>query len=126
MDIDAVRKAVEDGNRQFCAAAGRKDFAGMAALYTENGMVLAPDAPVVTGKRAIEDFWSAATRALGLTEVSLKTTDLDVSGDTACEIGEADLTTSSGPTKLKYLVLWRRDRDDQWRLHRDIWNNAAK
>ena len=34
MDTEAVRHAVDEGNRKFAAAAIRKDYAGMAALYT--------------------------------------------------------------------------------------------
>ena len=122
MDNDAVRKAVEEGNRKFGAAAGRKDYAGLAALYTDNAKLLPPDAPFVSGRKAIEEFWRAAAASLGLISVALKTHDLEVSGDIACETGEADLTLISGPAKVKYLVVWRRGGDGQWRLHRDIWN----
>jgi uncharacterized protein (TIGR02246 family) len=124
MEIDAVRKSVDEGNRKFCAAAGRKDFAGMAALYTNDAKVLPPDAPIVTGKKAIEEFWRSAAAALGLTSVTLKTVDLEAAGDTACEVGEADLTLSAGQAKVKYVVVWRRGADGQWLLHRDIWNNT--
>lgn len=67
MDTDAVRKSVDEGNRMFSAAAGRKDYAGWAALYTDNAKVLPPDAPIVTGRKAIEEFWRAAATTLGLT-----------------------------------------------------------
>jgi uncharacterized protein (TIGR02246 family) len=123
MDTDAVRYSVDEGNRKFGAAAARKDYAGMAALYTDNAKVLPPDAPIVTGKKAIEEFWRAAATALGLTDVTLKTVDLEVTGDTAYEVGEADLKLGSGQAKVKYLVVWHRGNDGQWRLHRDIWNN---
>ena len=122
MDNDAVRKAVEEANRKFGAAAGCKDYAGLAALYTDNAKLLPPDAPFVSGRKAIEEFWRAAAASLGLISVALKTQDLEVSGDIACETGEADLTLNSGPAKVKYLVVWRRGGDGQWRLHRDIWN----
>ena len=103
----------------------RKDFAGLAALYTENAKVLPPDGPVVSGRGAIEEFWRAAAAALGLTDATLKTVDLEVSGDVACEVGEALLHLSGGQTALvKYLVVWMKGSDGKWRLHRDIWNNT--
>jgi ketosteroid isomerase-like protein len=123
MDVDAVRKHVDEGNRKFCAAVGRKDYAAMGALYTEDGKVLPPDGPVVTGRKAIEEFWRSAAVALGITSVALKTLNLEATGDMACEVGEGDLTTSSGRAKVKYLVVWRRDKGGQWLLHRDIWNS---
>jgi ketosteroid isomerase-like protein len=123
MDADSVRKSVDEGNRKFGTAAGRKDYAGLAALYTDNAKLLPPDAPIVTGRKAIEEFWRAAATTLGLIGVTLKTLDLEVTGNTACEVGEADLQLSSGRAKVKYLVVWLRGGDGQWRLHRDIWNN---
>ena len=123
MSTDSVRKAVEEGNRKLGAAAGRQDYSGMAALYTDDAKVLPPDAPVVTGRNAIEEFWRSAATALGLTAIALKTLDLEIRGDTAYEVGEADLTLNSGQAQVKYLVVWLRGSDGQWRLHRDIWNN---
>ena len=46
---NAVRQAVDEGNRKFGAAAADKDYARMAALYTENAKLLPPDAPIVAG-----------------------------------------------------------------------------
>lgn len=123
MNTDEVRKVIAEGNRSFGAAAARQDYAGMAAFYTEDAKVLPPDAPIVSGRKAIEEFWRSAANALGLTGIILKTVDLEVAGDIAYEIGEADLKLGSRQAKAKYLVVWLRSRDGQWRLHRDIWNS---
>jgi ketosteroid isomerase-like protein len=123
MDIGSVRKAVEEGNRQFGAAVERKSYTDMAALYTDDAKVLPPDAPTVTGKKAIENFWREAATALGLVGATLKTLDLEVAGDTAYEVGVAQLKTGKGPATVKYVVIWRRGEDGKWRLHRDIWNS---
>jgi ketosteroid isomerase-like protein len=99
------------------------NYADMAALYTGDAKVLAPDAPIVTGKKAIESFWRGAANALGLLRAMLKTLDLEVAGDTAYEVGEAQLKLSSGQAAtVKYVVVWRKGSDGVWRMHRDIWN----
>ena len=123
MDIGEVRKAVEEGNRKFGAAVERKNYPELATLYTNDAKVLAPDAPIVTGRKAIEDFWREAAGALGLVGATLKTLDLEVAGDTAYEVGQAALKLSSGGATVKYMVVWRRGDDGAWRLHRDIWNS---
>jgi uncharacterized protein (TIGR02246 family) len=124
MSIEAVRKAVDEGNRNFGSAVARKDYARLAALYTETAKVLPPDGAIVTGRSAIEEFWRSAASALGLTDATLRTVDLEVSGDVACEVGEALLNLAGGQTAMvKYLVVWMRGSDGHWRLHRDIWNN---
>jgi ketosteroid isomerase-like protein len=131
MDTDAVRQAVDEGNREFGAATARKDYAGMAALYTDNAKVMPPNEPIVSGKEAIEKYWRSAATELGLTEVTLKTVDLEIAGDTAYEVGEADMKLSvlsfigGSVAKTKYLVVWRRGDDGQWRRDRNIWNNTT-
>jgi ketosteroid isomerase-like protein len=123
MNTDAVRQAVDEGNRKFGAAAARKDYAGMAALYTDNAKVLPPNAPIASGREAIEEFWRSTATKFGMTGVTLKTIDLEITGDTAYEVGEADLKLSlvlfiGSLTKAKYLSVWHRGDDGQWRVHR--------
>ena len=62
MDIGSVRKSVEEGNRKLGAALERRNYADVAALYTENAKVLAPDVAMVTGKGAIEKFWRGGSQ----------------------------------------------------------------
>jgi len=83
MSVGEVRKAVEEANRKFGAAVQRKNCAELASLYTNDAKVLAPDAPIVSGRKAIENFWRDAASALGLVGATLKTLDLEVSEDTA-------------------------------------------
>src|ERR1700744_3448292 len=116
MNVQTVRESVDEGNRKFGSAVARKDYAAMAALYTENAMVLPPDGPIVTGKPAIEEFWRSAANALGLTNAVLKTRDLEVTGDTAYEVGEADLKAGSGQMMVKYLVVWVKGGDGNWQV----------
>jgi len=123
MSVGEVRKAVEECNRKFGAAVQRKDYAELASLYTNGAKVLAPDAPIVTGRKAIENFWRDAASALGLVGATLRTLELEVSEDTAYEVGQADLKVTSGQATVKYMVVWRRGDDGAWRLHRDIWNS---
>jgi uncharacterized protein (TIGR02246 family) len=122
MNSGEIRRVIDEANRNFSAAVARKDYAGIAASYTEQAKLVPPDGPIVSGRKAIEDFWRSTVEALGLSDLTLKTVDLEVDGDIADEIGEADLKLTSGQAKAKYLVVWRSDYDGQWRLHRDIWN----
>jgi ketosteroid isomerase-like protein len=116
MNSDERRQAIELEIRNFGAAAARKDYLGVAGFFTEDAKVLPPGAPIVSGRKAIGEFWRAA---LERSDLAFKTTELEVAGDTAYEIGETD----TGQAKAKYLVVWLRCPDGRWRLHRDIWNN---
>ena len=113
-------------NRAFEEAVRKGDVDRLASLYTVDGIALPPDGPVVKGRGAIKDLWSAVIRDMALRDVQLQTLDLEIAGDTACEVGEARLTLeppSSLPTTVtvKYVVAWKKAAG-RWLLHRDIWN----
>ena len=120
MNSDERRQAIELEIRNFGAAAARKDYVGVAGFFTEDAKLMPPDAPIFSGRKAIEEFWRVA---LGLSDVIFKTIELEVAGDIAYESGETDVKLSSGQAKTKYLVVWLRCPDGRWRLHRDIWNS---
>ena len=116
-------------NRAFEEAVRKGDVDRLAHLYTTDAMALPPDGPVVKGRDAIKELWSGVIRDMALRDVTLQTLDLEVSGDAACEVGEARLTLeppSSQPTTVtvKYVVAWKKAAG-RWLLHRDIWNAKA-
>lgn len=118
-EIAAVNGAFEDAVR-------KGDAETMASLYTADGIALPPDAPMSKGRENIKQLWASVISGMGLKSVKLETLDLEVAGDTACEVGQATLGLepqggSRTSAVVKYIVVWKRV-DGQWRLHRDIWN----
>ncbi|TDI45856.1 MAG: SgcJ/EcaC family oxidoreductase [Acidobacteria bacterium] len=114
-------------NRRFEEAAAKGDIEGMAAIYTEDGVALPPDGPVVKGHEALRGLWGSVVNDMGLKAVKLETVDLElISDDAACEIGEAtlDFAPAGGEATqmvAKFIVVWKKV-DGQWLMHRDIWN----
>ena len=114
-------------NRRFEEATSKGDIAGMAAVYTDYGVALPPDGPVVKGYEALRGLWGSVVKDMGLKAVKLETVDLElISDDAACEIGEAtlDLAPAGGEAAqvvAKFIVVWKKV-DGQWLWHRDIWN----
>jgi uncharacterized protein (TIGR02246 family) len=108
-------------NRQFEDAARKGDLDRLASLYTRDAIALPPDSPMVKGRENIKQMWGAIAQQIGLKDVRLNTLDLEVTGDTAYEVGEAHLTVASGSAAVKFVVVWKK-AEGQWRLHRDIWN----
>jgi len=118
---DSVREAVESGNRAFIAAFLRGDARAVAELYTEDAQVIAPGAPIASGRPAIAAAWQA-TIDTGVKDLALQTAQVESSGDLACETGIVRLVAKDGKvTEGRYVVVWKRDVG-QWKLHRDIWN----
>ncbi len=121
---DEVRAAIEAQNRAFGEAVRAGDTAAIGALYTEDGAVLPPNAPKVTGRAAVAEFWAGAL-AGGVAGAVLTTEEVSYAGgDTATEVGSAALSAKDGSVvdEGKYVVLWKRE-GETWRLHRDIWNS---
>jgi ketosteroid isomerase-like protein len=120
------REDIAAANKRFGDLVSKRDFAGLAACYTDDAQLLPPGSQVVTGRPAIGPFWEAAVAALGVQAATLTTHELEVHGDTANEVGEGVLKTASGEAKVKYLVIWKREADGIWKMHRDIWNDLPK
>ncbi len=118
------KKAIEEANRAFSAAYAKGDPKATAAMYTEKAKLLPPNAKVVEGRDAIEQFWKSAMDA-GIKEVELTTVEAEAFGDTIVEQGTAILY---GKDKVvadrgKYFVVWKKDVG-KWKLHRDFWNSS--
>lgn len=101
----------------------RRDAAGIAALYTANAEVSPPNAPVVKGTRAIQEYWQSSFATDPVT-VSVNSTEVESSGDMAWEVGNYAVVAADGKTldKGKYVTVWKRE-NGQWKLHRDIFNS---
>lgn len=119
-----LKAAIEAANDLFMAAFNRGDAAAMAALYTEDGQMLAPNADLMTGRVAVQAFWQAVMD-MGVKSVLIITGEVEDHGETAIEISRFKLF-AEGDQELdqgKFIVIWKRV-EGQWKLHRDIFNSS--
>lgn len=103
------------------------DADGVANLYAEDGIVMAPGASAVVGRAAIRDFIAADienSKAAGLGFESGEFTGVGVAGDLAWLSGTFSVTDATGATvdNGKYLSVYRR-MNAEWKLIRDTWNS---
>lgn len=118
------REAIDQTNTHFVTNFNKGDVAAAAGVYTQDAIVLPPGRPSVAGRDAIREFWVAAAQQLGVTGVTLQTSELQLAGDTAFEVGSYTLSGREGLLdEGKYIVVWRRQPDGAWKWHRDIWNS---
>jgi uncharacterized protein (TIGR02246 family) len=121
---EETRSAIAAANEKFMAAVKRGDAAGLAALYTENGQVLPPNADFVNGKPAVRVFWQAVMD-MGIKEAKMEIGEVEGHGDTAIEVSTITLMGEGGQVldKAKYMVVWKQ-QEGQWKIHRDIFNSS--
>jgi len=116
-------QALEAANRSLIAAVLRGDASAVADHYTDNAQIVAPGAPVASGRAAITEFWQSAI-ASGIKDLTLETAEVEADGNLAYETGTLGILSSDGGrTVARYVVVWKRV-DDRWLLHRDTWNSG--
>jgi ketosteroid isomerase-like protein len=121
----AAKTAIEASNVQFIAHFNAGHGDSVAAFYTEDGRVMAPNASAATGRPAI-----AEAMALGAASptLSLATESVVANGSLAVELGTYTITLKmpGAPTPIadsgKYVVSWRKVAD-RWMMAADIWNS---
>lgn len=128
MDVEQVRKTIEEANLKFGEAIRQGDATALADLYTEDATLLPPDSDMIKGRQGIETFWNGGLQ-IGIKDAILTTVDVSGSGDLAYEIGKFTLTIQPEgqepiEQKGKYVVVWKQTADGSWKLHVDIWNSS--
>jgi ketosteroid isomerase-like protein len=124
-----IEQALRDLDAQWSAAAGVKDLDKTVSFYSDDAIVMPPNAPSATTKEAIRNVWKEVLASPGAA-VSWKATKVEVakSGDLACVSGtyEETMTDASGkPVKDrgKYGEVWEKQADGKWKYGTDIWNS---
>jgi uncharacterized protein (TIGR02246 family) len=125
---DPVRASLEKLGNAFADAYNRGDVAAVAAMYSDDAMVFPPDSDMVQGRSAIEALWKG-TRDSGMKDLAFTVLDVHSSRDLAVEVGKADFKIQTAnqaeplSQTVKYVVVWKRQKDGAWKLFRDIWNS---
>ena len=122
---DADIAAIEEGSEAFVAATNANDWGGVAALYTEDAVMMPPNGPAVEGQAAIEAFFAAYPPFSGFT---LNPVEIDGRGDLAFVRGTYSMTLEiegmePTPDTGKYIEIRRRQTDGSWLITADIFNS---
>ena len=117
---DATRDGITAANAQFSAAVAKGDAAAVAALYTDDAVLMPAGSDNLKGRAAILKFWQGALSS-GVGAVKFTSIDVFGRGAMATEVGEYELSDKAGKSidHGKYIVVWRRDAG-RLKLHRDM------
>ena len=99
----------EDSRARWVAAANAKDAAGIAALYTDDAMLMPPNTAAVKSRTAIQAHWKGMLDQ-GAHDITLAKVAGGQSGDWAYEAGTYGAMFGTSPDKGKYLLTLKRAR----------------
>ena len=118
--IDELRDAVTSA-----IVAG--DAAAYASLCTEDVRLLHAGSQIITGRAELEAHNSAMFEAVSVTSLELTPVEIYGTGDLAYEIGEQKLTIEPTVPEFagsrKYVHVFRRGNDGEWRFSALMSNN---
>ena len=126
----AMEQTIRDLDDQWSKAAGAKDVDKTVSFYSDDAVVMPPNAPRATTKEAIRTIWKDL---LTDASISWKTKEVEVaqSGDLAFSSGTYEVTLND-PTgtpvkdRGKYLEVWKKQADGTWKCVMDMWNSDLR
>lgn len=126
--VTAAEATIRAGTAAWNEAYNAGEVDKLVALYTDDTVVMPPNAPALSGHEALKAYLTkdvAASRAAGLVAKD-GTSTVGVSGDLAWHAGSSSVVDASGKTVEtgSYVEVWRRT-NGQWLMVRDIWNDDA-
>jgi uncharacterized protein (TIGR02246 family) len=116
------RQEVDRFARAFEELFDRGDAATIAAFYTEDAEVMAPDSDMVRGRDAIEAFFGAASAAARRTGMrrTIQVRQVERSGNLGYLLSTVvlEFPPAGGRATARFndVTVWRRDAEHGWRI----------
>ncbi len=121
-EIDAARN-------RYVAAWKAADADEITGLYANDGVVLYPNQPAITGRNEIREYFRSFFTEFVQDDFQLTSSEIEVGGSWAFDRGTYrwKATPRAGGAAVedhgKYLVILRREADGSWRVARDMDNS---
>jgi ketosteroid isomerase-like protein len=120
---------LRDLDARWAKAAATKDVEQIIAFYSDDAIVLPPNATTAATKEAVRNIWKDMFASPGLA-ITWKPTRVQLakSGEMGWVSGTYELTmndTSGKPIndRGKYLEVWEKQTDGNWKCAADMWNS---
>ncbi len=125
----SVEQLLRDLDAKWSKAAGNKDVEQTIAFYSDDAIVFPPNETSAATKEAIRNSWKAMLGGPGLV-ISWQPTKVQVgrAGEMAWVSGTYEMTMNDAGGKPindrgKYLEVWQKQADGNWKCAADMWNS---
>jgi ketosteroid isomerase-like protein len=124
-----LERILRDLDSQWSKAAAAKDLEQTIAFYSDDAIVFPPNAASAATKETVRNVWEDLLATPGLV-IAWKPTKVKLarSREMAWVSGTYELTTNDASAKPvsdrgKYLEVWEKQADGNWKCAADIWNS---
>ncbi len=128
MNNGLVLKDISEAIAAHVDAHKRGDAAGAAAVYCDDVLILWEGGVESHSRADQEAAYKQLHQQMSIKELTYTTDELTVCGDVAYEVGHLSMTAeAAGQASThndRYMVIWRRQSDDTWKIHRAIGHSA--
>jgi len=108
---------------RFISAFNAGNADAVAAFYTDDAVLLIPNAPIARGNTAIRDAYRGAFNAMRPT-LNFASDRIVQSGDVAYEYGHYTMGMGSTTDQGNYVTVWRRQANGDWKIVEDSVNSS--
>ncbi len=129
VNLEQERNNLLELERQW--AQTTKDVEKFVSYYSPDASVYPPGMPIVTGAGPIRDTFAKMTSMPGFAlQFSPTKADVGASGDLGYATGTYEMTVNDAAgnpmtEKGKYVAVWKKQSDGQWKVMEDIFNPDA-
>ena len=121
-----VQSQLRDLSQDFATSFNTGNYDQAAALFAHDGVLMAPHHEGAYGQKSVEHVLRKLGEE-GYSDLHLKTTRVDYSGDMAMELGRFSVVVRKAdgtmiPERGKYVRVWRRL--GAWLLMADCWSRT--
>jgi ketosteroid isomerase-like protein len=107
-----VESQIRDASQDFAMAFNTGNFDQAAALFSKDGVLIAPRHEAASGQKQVERLLRQLGDA-GCSDLRLQTTRVEHSADMAMELGQFTMTIrrqdgTNVPERGGYVIVWRR------------------
>ncbi len=129
IDSRAANEAViRDLDAQWSKTAAAHDLNGTLSYYSDDAVLLPPNAPVANTKDATRAIWAELTAPSVAISWQASKVEVAKSGDLAYSIGSYTLAMQDPQGKLisdkgKFMEVWKKQPDGKWKAVADTYNS---
>ena len=128
-DTQSTERTLRDLDNQWAKAAAAKDIEQTIAFYSDDAIVLPANATSAATRDAVRNVWKEMFASPGFVMTWKPTrVQLAKAGDMGWVSGTYELTMNDATGKPindrgKYLEVWEKQTDGNWKCRADMWNS---